>query len=130
MSSGTGFFLFLCVTLAGLTGAVVTGRAARRKVHLRCVATAIVSLGVAIYYAEQLGKLYDLEAAGWIYPFHLLLAKVTTGSYLVVIGSGLATIRSSSRRKTHGRIAYSVLVLTVMTAITGVWMILAASPLG
>jgi len=130
VSSGTGFFLFLCVTLAGLAGAVVTGRAARRKAHFRCVATAIVSLGVAIYYAEQLGKLYDLEAAGWIYPFHLLLAKVTTASYFVVIGSGLATLRSSSRRKTHGRIAYSVLVLTVMTAITGIWMILAATPLG
>ena len=130
MSSGTGFLLFLCVTLAGLAGAVVTGRAARRKAHFCCVTTAIVSLGVAIYYAEQLGKLYDLEAAGWIYPFHLLLAKVTTASYLVVIVSGLATLRSSSRRKTHGRITYSVLVLTVMTAITGIWMILAASPLG
>ena len=129
MSSGTGFFLFLCVTLAGLAGAVVTGRAARRKAHFRCVATAIVSLGVAIYYAEQLGKLYDLEAAGWIYPFHLLLAQVTSGAYLVVIGSGIATIKKASRRKTHGRIAYSVLFLTVMSAITGIWMLLSATPL-
>ena len=130
MSPAIGFLLFLGVTLTGLTGAVITGRAARRKAHFCWVAMAVVSLGLTIYFAEQLGKLYDLEAAGWIYPFHLLLAKVTTGSYLVVIGSGLATIRSSSRRKTHGRIAYSVLVLTVMPASTGTWMILAASPLG
>ena len=129
MSPAIGFLLFLGVTLTGLTGAVITGRAARRKAHFCWVATAVVSLGVTIYYAEQLGKLYDLEAAGWIYPFHLLLAKVTTASYLVVIGSGLATLKNSSRRKTHGRIAYSVLVLTTMTAITGTWMILAASPL-
>jgi predicted permease len=130
VSPAIGFLLFLGITLAGLGGAVVTGRAARRKVHFRWVSTAVVGLGVTIYYAERLGELYDLEAAGWIYPFHLLLAKVTTGAYFVVIGSGIATIRSAARRKTHGRIAYSVLFLTVMTAVTGTWMILAAERLG
>ena len=85
--------------------------------------------GATIYYAEKMGEFYDLEAAGWVYPFHLLIAKVTIASYLVVIGSGLATIKQSSRRRTHGRIAYSVIVLTVLTAITGTWMILAATPL-
>jgi len=129
VSPVTGFLLFLGVTLVCLAGAVVTGRAARRKIHFRWVATAVVCLGVTIYYAERLGELYDLESAGWIYPFHLLNAYVTTASYLVVIGSGFATIKRSSRRKTHGRIAYSVLVLTVMTAVTGTWMMLAASPL-
>ena len=121
--------MFLGITLAGLGGAVVTGRAAKRRLHFRWVATAVVGLGVTIYYAEKMGEFYDLEAAGWIYPFHLLIAYVTTASYLVVIGSGLATIKKPIRRKTHGRIAYSVLVLTVLTAITGTWMILAAKPL-
>jgi len=90
----------------------------------------IVSLLVTIYYAEQLGEFYDLEAAGWIYPFHILLAKVTTASYLVVVGSGLATLKHPARRKTHGRVAYSVLALTVVTAVTGTWMFLLAEPLG
>jgi len=129
VSPGLGFVLFLGVTLAGLGGAVVTGRAAKRRLHFRWVATAVVGLGATIYYAEKMGEFYDLEAAGWVYPFHLLIAKVTIASYLVVIGSGLATIKQSSRRRTHGRIAYSVIVLTVLTAITGTWMILAATPL-
>ena len=126
MSPTTGFLLFLVITLSALAGAVVTGRAARRRIHLRWVTTAVVGLCVTIYYAERLGEQYDLEAAGWIYPFHLLNAYVTSASYFVVIGSGIATIRNTSRRKMHGRIAYSVLALTVMTAITGTWMILAA----
>ncbi len=126
MTPAAGFLTFLCVTLACLGGAVVTGRAAKRKPHLFWVTGAVIGLFVTIYFAEGLGHLYDLEAAGWIYPFHLLLAKVTTGSYLVVIASGIATIRQSSRRKTHSRIAYSVLGLTALTAITGTWMLLAA----
>lgn len=129
MNASVGFILFLVTTLLLLTGAVITGRAARRKLHLPIVSLTIVSLCVTIYYAEQLGKLYDLESAGWIYPFHLLIAKVSATSYLVVIGSGLATLRDTARRKTHSTIAYSVITLTVLTAITGTWMILAATPL-
>jgi hypothetical protein len=124
-----GFLTFLGVTLVCLGGAVVTGRAAKRKVHLSWVTGAVIGLAMTIYYTKPLGELYDLEAAGWIYPFHLLLAQVTSGAYLVVIGSGIATIKKASRRKTHGRIAYSVLFLTVMTAITGTWMLLSATPL-
>ncbi len=129
MTPAAGFLTFLCVTLVCLGGVVVTGRAAKRKAHLSWVAGAVVGLGVTIYFAEGLGERYDLEAAGWIYPFHLLFAKVTTGSYLVVVGSGVATIKQSSHRKTHSRIAYSVLFLTVLTAITGASMLLAATPL-
>lgn len=129
MSAGVGFLLFLGVTLCCLTVAVITGRAARRKIHLRVVTLTVISLAVTIYYAEQLGKLYDLEAAGWIYPFHLLIAKVTASSYLVVVASGFATLKNTARRKTHSAIAYSVISLTVLTAITGTWMILAATPL-
>jgi len=126
MTEAVGFILSLCVTLVCLGGAVVTGRAAKRKIHLIWVTGAVIGLATTIHYAEELGELYDLEAAGWIYPFHLLLAQVTSAAYLVVIGSGIATIRKAARRKTHGRIAYSVLGLTVLTAVTGVWMILSA----
>jgi hypothetical protein len=129
MTAGVGFLLFLGITLFCLTGAVITGRAARRKIHLRIVTLTVINLAVTIYWAEQLGKLYDLEAAGWIYPFHLLVAKVTAASYLVVIASGFATLKNTARRKTHSSIAYSVISLTVLTAITGTWMILAATPL-
>ena len=129
MNASVGFIVFLVITLACLTGAVVTGRAARRKLHLRIVTLTVISLVVTIYYAEQLGKLYDLESAGWIYPFHLLIAKVASASYLIVIASGYATIKNAAKRKTHAAIAYSVIGLTVLTAITGVWMLLAATPL-
>jgi len=129
LSPGAGFLTALVVTLAFLGCAVVTGRAAKRKKHLCCVSGAVISLLVSIYFAEKTGELYDLESAGWIYPFHLLIARVSTASYLVVIASGIATIRQASRRKTHGRIAYSVLGLTVLTAVTGVWMLSAATPL-
>ena len=128
MNPSVGFITFLLVTLVCLGFAVVTGRAAKRKKHLCWVSGAVLGLLVSIYYAMRLGDLYDLESAGWIYYFHLLIARVSTASYLVVICSGIATIRQASRRKTHGRIAYSVLSLTVLAAITGVWMLFAATP--
>ena len=129
MNASVGFIVFLVITLACLTGAVVTGRAARRKLHLRIVTLTVISLVVTIYYAEQLGKLYDLESAGWIYPFHLLIAKVASASYLIVIASGYATIKNTARRKTHATVAYSVIALTVLTAVTGAWMVFAATQL-
>ena len=129
MNASVGFVVFIVITLTCLTGAVITGRAARRKQHLRIVTCAVISLIVTIYYAEQLGKQYDLEAAGWIYPFHLLIAKVSSASYLIVIASGYATIKNTARRKTHATVAYSVIALTVLTAVTGAWMVFAATPL-
>ena len=126
MTEATGFIAALAATLVCLGGAVVTGRAAKRRAHLTWVSGAVIFLATTIHFAEELGKLYDLEAAGWIYPFHLLLAQVTSVAYLVVIVSGAATLKKAARRKTHSRIAYSVLGLTVVTAITGVWMILEA----
>lgn len=124
-----GFVLFLALTLALLGGVVVTGLRARRRVHLVLVASAVVSLGVTIFYAERLGELYDLEAAGAITPIHLAIAKVTTLAYLAPIATGIATIRNPAWRDWHRRAAYTVLALTVLTAVTGTWMVLASPAL-
>jgi hypothetical protein len=88
-----------------------------------------VSLGVAIYYAEQLGEQYDLEAAGAIKDVHLALAKIATLSYLAPIASGIATLRNRARKKLHLVLALTTVALTVAAAVTGTWMILAAEPL-
>ena len=56
--------LFLTLTLVALGVTVVSGFKARRKIHIPAVATSVVLLLVTIYYAEQLGTQYDLEAAG------------------------------------------------------------------
>jgi hypothetical protein len=125
----TGLVLFLIITLALLGAVVVTGLAARRRVHLFCVTGALVFLGVTIYYAEKLGDLYDLKSAGVITPIHLAVAKTTVLAYLLPVITGIRTIRNPSRKPTHRKVAFLVLGLTLITALTGTAMVLMATPL-
>ena len=129
MSPLPWFVGFLIVTLICLGRAVYTGQRARRKQHLIAVACAVTCLVGTIYFAEQLGKTLDLEAAGMIYPVHLFFAKTGAASYILPVITGVMTIRNPKRRKMHGKVAFLVLCLTVVTAITGIWMVIAAGPL-
>jgi hypothetical protein len=121
-----GFVAFLFLTLVFLGCAVATGLKARRRRHLLSVAGAVVSLAVTIVWALEVGELYDLESAGAITPFHLTLARVTTLCYLLPAATGLWTIRDPSKRKLHGKLAWLVLGLTALTAITGTIMLVRA----
>ena len=129
ISISQGFVLFLAITLVFLGGVVFTGFKARRRAHIPLVFCAVVSLGITIYYAEQLGTLYDLESAGSVYPIHLFFAKTTTASYLVPLILGPLTIRDRKWLDLHRRVAFVVLFLTVVTAATGTAMVFMADKL-
>ena len=129
MSPTAGFLVFLAVTLAFLGCVVVTGRKGRRKPHVILVACAIGSLATAIYFAEQLGELYDLESAGAITPIHLFLARLTVGAYLLPIVTGMLTWYRPRWKRRHGVVAFVVLGLTVVTAVTGAAMVLLSDPI-
>lgn len=122
------FTLFFALTLAALAAAVVTGFKARRRWHITSVASAVVTLGATIYFALELGKLYDLESAGVITPIHLTLAKVTTAALLLPVAAGVRTIYRPASRALHRRLAFVALSLTVVTAITGAIMIMMSEP--
>jgi hypothetical protein len=126
LSDLVGFVLSLALTLACLAGAVASGLRALRRVHLSCVAGAVACLALTIHFALGVGRHYDLAAAGWITPLHKGLAMVATGSYLLPVASGLRTILHPPTRRLHRKLAFLVLSLTVLTAITGTWMLLAA----
>lgn len=129
MTATVGFVVFLFVTLGFLGGVVVTGMKAKRRLHIPLVVLAVASLGVTIFYAEQLGREYDLESAGWITPVHIALAKITTLGYLLPIATGIATLRDGRRRPLHRKFAFLILALTVVTAVTGTSMVLLSDPL-
>ncbi|MFT5048883.1 MAG: hypothetical protein ACI8QZ_000270 [Chlamydiales bacterium] len=124
MDPVTGFATFLLLTVVLLIVDVTTGLKGLLRIHLPCVMLTVVSLGVAIYFAERLGELYDIREAGMITPIHLALAKGTTAAYLLPVITGIRTLRDRSRRRTHRHVAFSVLALTVLTAGTGMLMIL------
>jgi hypothetical protein len=130
LSPVVGFPAFLVLTVALLGGVVASGLRRRMRLHLILVASALSSLGVTIFYAEQLGELYDLASAGRITPVHLTLAKLTTVAYLLPIATGAMTLRDRRRRPLHFKAAMAVLALTLLTTATGLWMILAAERLG
>ena len=122
-SPGVGFALFLVLTVIALVAVVVTGLRARVKLHIGLVATTLVLLALTIYFAEQLGELYDLRAAGAITPIHLTLAKITTLAYLLPVASGVMTLRNRAHRRLHFRLAMLVLALTLATTVTGATML-------
>jgi len=125
-----GFVVFLVVTVLLLVATVATGLTARLRAHLVLVAVTVLSLGVTIWFAEQLGLEYDLTAAGAIKDVHLSLAKLATLSYLGPLASGFATLRDRAHKKLHLRIALVTVVLTVLAAATGAWMLALAEPRG
>jgi hypothetical protein len=129
MTPERGFVAFLALTLVLLAAVVWTGLRARRWVHLPCVAATLAALGTTIWFAEQMGELYDLESAGLITPVHLWLAKGTTLLYLAPLVTGILTIRDARWRPRHRAAAFTVLALTVATAVTGTWMLLASERL-
>ncbi|MFN0006690.1 MAG: hypothetical protein ACKVXR_02190 [Planctomycetota bacterium] len=130
MSSTVGFLVFLALTLAGLGCTVATGLRARRRWHITFVAASLACLATTIYFAKELGNQFDLESAGVITPIHLTMAKVTTALYLLPIATGITTIFRPAVRRWHRRVAFLVLAMTVLTAITGTTMILMATPIG
>lgn len=129
MDPTLGFLLFLALTLVALGATVVTGVRGRVKLHLPCVGASVVLLGVTIWFAEQLGREFDLDSAGAITPVHLALAKLATLSYLLPLVTGVMTLRNRRHRKLHLALALFTLGLTVAAAVTGTWMILVAEPL-
>jgi hypothetical protein len=126
MSPGSGFLVFFALTLVLLAAVAVSGLMARRKVHIPCVVLMLAALGFTIHYAYELGKIYDLKSAGIITPIHLTLAKLTTAAFLAPIATGIRTIFVPSTRKLHRKLAFTVLAMTVLCAITGTIMILRA----
>jgi hypothetical protein len=124
MDPTVGFPLFLGATVVLLGAVVWTGLTARVAIHIPLVALTLVSLALAIYFALGLGRLYDLKAAGAITPTHMVIARIATASYLLPIVTGVMTLRSRKHRRLHFWMAMLVIVLTVVTAITGTWMLL------
>lgn len=129
MTAFSGFFLFLGVTVVLLLLVAWTGHKHLRRPHVFLVINSMLSLGVAIYYAIQLGKEYDLEAAGWITPVHLTMAKVATAAYVLPISLGILTWRRPRWRRLHGMMGLTVILLTVLTAVTGAIMLYLSEPI-
>jgi hypothetical protein len=122
------FVAFLLLTVVLLASAVVTGLRAARRAHISIVASAVVAMGLTIYFAERLGETLDIEAAGWVTPVHLWIAKITTVAYLLPIASGVRALRGAAHRRTHRNLAFFVLGLTALTAVSGVAMVWLSDP--
>lgn len=129
MTPEAGFLTALLVTVGLLVGAAITGRKRIIHHHVKFVAGAVLSLGVAIYFALKVGERYDLEAAGWITPFHKALAKITTATYLWPLITGPMVRSGRVKARVHRVGAWLALGLTVASTVTGIVMLMRATPL-
>ena len=126
MQEEVNFFTALLLTVVFLGGAAITGFKRRRTLHLTLVGLSVAGLAASIVFALELGEVYDLDAAGWITPVHLGLAKIATFLYVWPAATGVLTLRDDKWRRSHRVAALSVFTLTVLATITGAWMLLAA----
>lgn len=129
MTPQIGFLAFLLITVFLLGAVLLTGFARRIPAHLTLVALALLSLGTAIFYAKQLGGLYDLQAAGPITPIHLFLAKLTTALYILPLLSGALTLRDRRHLPLHKNLAFLVVAMTLISTVTGALMLYWAVPI-
>jgi len=124
------FVLSFLATLAALIGVLLTSlgwrKRRRRAQHLSLVALSLALLAWTIHEALLLGAHYDLEAAGWIFHVHMLLARVATVSLLIPALGGLVILRTGRHHKAHRIAAYTAVALVALAAATGFWMIAVA----
>ncbi|MFT4649178.1 MAG: hypothetical protein ACI87O_000519 [Planctomycetota bacterium] len=123
MSAELGFLGFLILTVVLLGAVAWTGFKAQRRLHLRLVVLAVISLAMAIRYALLVGPHYDLESAGVITPIHMAVARVATVSYLLPVITGLRTLKNPSGLALHRKAAFLVIGLTLLAAVTGAIML-------
>lgn len=128
MSPLLGFGLSFGLTLVLLGAVAWTGKRRRVRVHVTCVALTLASLAWTIHEAYGVGAVYDLSTSGAVGRIHLLLAKVTTAAFLAPLATGILSLRRARLRSVHRKVAWSVLLLTVVSAATGVWMMALATP--
>ncbi len=126
MSDFEGFFAGLTVTVVLLVAVVATGLRARRRAHVPLVVLFFGALGLTIWMAVRMGEHLDLEAAGWITPVHLTLARVNLYLFVLPVVTGVLTLRDARWRPRHRVFAWSLVGLTLLTVATGTWMALAA----
>ena len=124
-----GFVVGVLVTVVLLAAVLFTGFTAQRKRHIPLVVLYFVALGTTIFFAERMGRELDLEAAGAITTIHLTLAKITTLSWVFPVITGVRTLRHPERKKQHRTVALVLVAMTVVTLVTGLWMVSAAQPL-
>lgn len=126
MSPEKTFVVAFAATLALLGAVTWTGMRARRRAHLVFVVLTVSALAWTIRCALDLGKVYDLASAGVITPIHLTLAKINTVAFLVPVVTGVRAWFVPAGIRLHKKVAWAVLALTVVCAITGTIMILSA----
>lgn len=120
------FVIAVSLTALFLVAVVITGLRGKISVHIPCVLATFVSLSVAIVFALKLGDIYDLEAAGWITPVHLSIAKIATLSFVLPVVTGIRTLKSRVHRRAHLIAALVALCLTATALVTGTLMMLRA----
>lgn len=128
MTDVQAFLAGLAATVALLAGVIVTGLRERRVAHIALVLTFFAALAATIWLAVRMGRALDVEAAGWITPVHLNLAKATTLLYLLPVVSGFLALWSERWKARHKMLAWLLVALTVLSLGTGAWMALAAPP--
>ena len=130
MSEELTFLGFLLLTVVLLIAVAITGKRALLRAHIGLVFAALASLSAAIYFALQLGKVYDLEAAGRITPIHMTVARLATACYALPFVTGLLTLRDRRYKSLHGKFALLVIGVTVLATITGALMLWKAPRIG
>ena len=129
----TKFVAAFGLTLVALLGVMWSGwtwrQKPKRRLHLFLVGITVAFLVVTIALALELGESYDLDAAGWITPIHMSLARAATASLLLPVVTGVQVLRTGRVGRAHRAAALTSFTLIALAAATGFWMVYQAPAL-
>ncbi len=122
----TELFVFLGCTLVCAALALVTGILAKRKVHLGAAALTVLSLALAIYFAEQVGRSWSFPE--WPLRIHLVFAYLGTGLAVLVAITGVLRLSRKRSWVWHGKAVRAFLTVVVFALGTGAWIFVVGTP--
>jgi len=120
MPSTVPFWIAFVVTVVLLVVALFTGFTRKRKAHLWLGPLTIVSLGVAIWFTEQLMSHYTFPE--YELGIHLVFAKAGGLLAIPVAISGIWLWRTERARKWHRILVFVWLASVLLATGTGLWM--------
>lgn len=123
----TGLFVSLGVTVVVLLGAIWLAHKHRPKAHIGGVIAFLVSFLVTLYFAENVGRLYDFHGHASYY-IHLTIAIFTAVTVVVPLATGYRHWKGSGTRELHKQVVWAWGVCVGLSLVTGVWMLSNGTP--
>jgi hypothetical protein len=112
---------FLGLTVLLIAADLWTGFRGRRRLHVACALTTVLSFAIAVFFAEQVGQHWKFDPPIYLY-IHLSAAYTATALALMTVMSGTLHFFRKMGRTWHKRLALLFVVFVLLSTGTALLM--------